>query len=632
MVKIARLTIALWLFVPQLSVASSQQVTVQDLESILAKADKLLEEAKAAYEEARSKSATSGFVDAGFKLEEARIKYLVLQEVGQVDLQKVAADRLRAVNQLSKLIHDGKVAISGNSVDAPPGKSPEPVNPPSGGDTAAKPPPASVSPPPDVSKRSPIPEAAKQKEAEKLVRELFKEQYSKKPLSDRKVLCRMLLDQSERSRDDPAATWVLLREAYDVAIQAGLVSSALDAVDASARLFDVEGIAMKGVALAALGKAAKTPEDFSELADASLLLTEEMVSVDQFDAAEKLAASAVTLARRAGDTALVVRASIRTKEVSEAKTLFLAMKGVLETLARNPDDPSANLEMGRFICFVKGGWDLGLRFMIKGSDAALKALADKELSAPVQLADRITLADGWYDLAEKEKSQLRRSQLQTHARSIYEVALPEATALVRARIEKRLADLVPAVPPGPVDLIRRVDLTKDTVSGVWKLESRGLLSPVADNFARLHLPYAPPEEYDLKVVLERKEKGVVTGAGGFYVGLVKGDKHFGVELDSGEAISRIFVQPSVPGTEYKGPLLSDGKSHIVVYKVRKAKVEVKVDDKSVLNWDADYDKVYFNVVWKPADPRQLLVATCFASYNVKQAVLIPVTGTGKFTH
>jgi len=167
---------------------------------------------------------------------------------------------------------------------------------------------------------------------------------------------------------------------------------------------------------------------------------------------------------------------------------------------------------------------------------------------------------------------------------------------------------------------------------VWKLESRGLLSPVADNFARLHLPYAPPEEYDLKVVLERKEKGVVTGAGGFYVGLVKGDKHFGVELDSGEAISRIFVQPSVPGTEYKGPLLSDGKSHIVVYKVRKAKVEVKVDDKSVLNWDADYDKVYFNVVWKPADPRQLLVATCFASYNVKQAVLIPVTGTGKFTH
>src|SRR6185436_46377 len=87
---------------------------------ILEKADKLLEEAKAAYETARSGGVVSAFVDAGFKLEEARIKFLVLQEIGQGDKQKTAADRLRAVNQLGKLIHDGKVAVSGgNRVDVP---------------------------------------------------------------------------------------------------------------------------------------------------------------------------------------------------------------------------------------------------------------------------------------------------------------------------------------------------------------------------------------------------------------------------------------------------------------------------------------------------------------------------------
>jgi hypothetical protein len=30
----------------------------------------------------------------------------------------------------------------------------------------------------------------------------------------------------------------------------------------------------------------------------------------------------------------------------------------------------------RFLCFVKGNWDLGLRFIVKGSDAALKSIAE----------------------------------------------------------------------------------------------------------------------------------------------------------------------------------------------------------------------------------------------------------------
>src|SRR5262245_6759695 len=101
----------------------------QDVDKILARADKLLEESKAAYEEARSKSSVPLFVDAGFKLEEARIKYLVIQEIGSADQQKTAADRLRAVNQLSKLIHDGKVAVNGPPSDAPP-RPPDPVPPP----------------------------------------------------------------------------------------------------------------------------------------------------------------------------------------------------------------------------------------------------------------------------------------------------------------------------------------------------------------------------------------------------------------------------------------------------------------------------------------------------------------------
>src|SRR5438477_7022393 len=95
---------------------------------ILQKADALLDEAKALYESAREKGSASVFVDAGFKLEEARIKYLVLQEIGSPEKQKIAVDRIRAVNQLSKLLHDGKVAVSGKAVDSPVPAAPAPAN------------------------------------------------------------------------------------------------------------------------------------------------------------------------------------------------------------------------------------------------------------------------------------------------------------------------------------------------------------------------------------------------------------------------------------------------------------------------------------------------------------------------
>jgi len=65
--------------------SSAQQAPPQD-DKILERGDSLLEEAKSAYEEARTKSSVPGFVEAGFKLEEARIKFIVLQEIGPLRL------------------------------------------------------------------------------------------------------------------------------------------------------------------------------------------------------------------------------------------------------------------------------------------------------------------------------------------------------------------------------------------------------------------------------------------------------------------------------------------------------------------------------------------------------------------
>jgi hypothetical protein len=432
---------------------------------ILERADKLLEEAKAGYESAREKGSTSAFVDAGFKLEEARIKYFVLQEIGTPEKQKIAGERLRAVNQLGKLIHDGKVAVTPRPPDAPnpPPATPEPAPKPSTAPATAK---------IDVTRRSPIPDLVKQRDAEKQIKELFKDQYAKKTPADRDELVRLLLEMAGKSQDDPAALWVLCREAQEVAGQNGNVRGSLQAVEAAARVFDVDGLAMKNVALTSAGKTIRTADDSAEVTEALMELADEFVRSDQYDPADKVAVAALQHARKANDPPMIDRVATRGKEIAEARTLFAGMKAVLETLARTPEDAPANAEMGKFLCFVKGNWDLGLRFMVKGSDPVLKGLAEREAEFPAPSADRISLADSWYDLADKEKSPLRKNQMLAHAQVLYEAGLSGTTALTRARIEKRLESLQNVARSGQPMRSASVELTALTPkrSAVWANE------------------------------------------------------------------------------------------------------------------------------------------------------------------
>jgi hypothetical protein len=614
----------------------------QDVDKILERADKLLDEAKADYEDARARTSAATFIEAGFKLEEARIKYLVLQEIGQGEMQKTAADRLRAVNQLSKLIHDGRVAVAGTPAETPAEKP----APPPGGKPAdpkapapAKRPEPAATPAVDVTKRSPIPDPAKQKDAEKQIRELYKEQYSKKTVADRKALARLLLDEASKSGKDPVAYWVFCREAQDAAVQGCDPATALDAIDAAALLIDCDPTAMKAAALAAAAKVARTPEDLAELVEALLKLIDDQVRIDLYGDADKTASSAVALAKKTGDAPLVAKTTTRSKEVTDAKSMFQGLKGVLETLARNPEDGPANLEMGKYLCYVKGMWDLGLRFIEKSSDAVLKTLAQKELSIPTQSADLASLADGWWDLAEKEKSPLRRGQLIAHARNLYDAALPEAPPLLRARIEKRLDAPAPGTNlNATLDLLALVDLKRDVYTGVWKKDGAKVISPARTKpvtASALRIPYIPPAEYDLKMVVEWKGE-TDSGAQALDVGLVGMAGQFTVTLDGwagGIYLNSIDgAEPWNHSTAYKTRVFESNKPRTIVYSVRRTGLTITLDGKPVVKWAGDMNKVkttIYTYVYGAVTDLKAFYLSSWVSYQINKLELTPVTGVGK---
>jgi hypothetical protein len=293
--------------------------------------------------------------------------------------------------------------------------------------------------------KEPVPDPAGQKEVEKLLREVFKDDYGKKAPADRVLLAKKLLKQGSDASDGPATRYFTLCEAAELAASAGDVATALRAVDDLAKGFEVDPVKLKFAALTTAVKETRPPESMKAAATAFLALVDDALARDDVDAAEKAAAAASATARKAKDVATAARADAKAKELGDARQRLVKLKAAREALKANPDDPGANLEVGQHLCFVQGNWEEGLPLLAKGSQEALKAVAAKDLANPEATPDQIALADEWRDAAEKE-SGAPRQRLRERAATWYAKASGGATGLARVKIEKRLAELGVAVP------------------------------------------------------------------------------------------------------------------------------------------------------------------------------------------
>ena len=78
---------------------------------------------------------------------------------------------------------------------------------------------------------------------------------------------------------------------------------------------------------------------------------------------------------------------------------------------------------------------------------------------------------------------------------------------------------------GPVDLLSLVDPTHDSVKGAWFKQGSTLVSGRAKP-ALIRVPYAPPEDYELRMVVERRR-----GNDALAIGLVAGGRPCNVVFD-----------------------------------------------------------------------------------------------------
>jgi hypothetical protein len=289
------------------------------------------------------------------------------------------------------------------------------------------------------------PAAAEENLAAKLVRDVYGEEYAKAKEPDSKAkFAARLLQEARATLDDPTARFVMMKVARDISVQLGDVEAALRTAEEIAEVYQVDGLKMKMEILDKAVKTARQPAQSRAIAEHALTLLDEAIRGEDFDAARQLGELAAAESHKAHDANLVAEVQSHVQDVDRLANASAKVKAANETLEKNPTDPQANLVVGKHLCFVKGDWEQGVPMLALCGDAGFKAAAEKDIAADKDSKAKLSAADAWWDLAEKEEG-LMRQQMQQRAVTWYRQAQPLATGLPAVKIEKRIHEVEQAM-------------------------------------------------------------------------------------------------------------------------------------------------------------------------------------------
>ena len=467
-----------------------------------------------------------------------------------------------------------------------------------------------------------VPSEADRKQAEKLIRDLFKDEFAKNTPADRALLARKLLKQAPEARADAPSCYALLSLAEDCALQSGNLDLVWTIFEETGKTFAVDIAARKEAALQKIP--VRSVEDARKFSGLWLSLASELLSSGAFDRAEKAASNAASQGKRAKELPSVTRAEALGKEIADLKGKYKGLVPARQKLQAQADDPESNSIVGRFDCFVKGDWATGLPRLAKGSDPSLKEAAEEELSAPSDPVRIAAIADKWSALAEKETGSSRTTVLR-HAGVHYRSAVSALTGLSKVKVEKRLEEIARlAGSVDEVNLLGLIDPEQDNALGAWSKSGDTLVSTATDI---VEILYHPPADYDLRMTVERKG-----GASNLILGILVEGRQVAVVLDDGDiaGLSRIDgLKPLENKTASRGILLPPNKERTLVVTVRKGGVALLVDGQKIFDWKGEASRLSRN----PSNPLRrsdaLYLISDKSQFVVKQYVLTPISVPGR---
>jgi hypothetical protein len=487
----------------------------------------------------------------------------------------------------------------------------------------------------------PVPSPADQKKNEKSIHDLLKDGYSKKDQNSRRTLARTLLETGMKEADRTLA-FSFLKEASDVAGEAIDFDTAMSAIEFLEKTYKVEPESLltggtfsplhelRKALLKRVQKLAQSADDAQAYLKAATKLADQFYAEDSFDDGLAVSQFADAVAKASSDSGLQMVARGYVRKYGDLKREHDKVSKAHLKILSDPSDAEACGTWGQFLVFVKGDWETGLAFIAKGKDGVLKDVAAKEAAK----APALEIADGWLALAEKAKEP-DRARYRTRARFWLETASADAAGVQKLQIEQKIKAIDDAM--GVVDLLAIIDPKKDFVLGrpinktsPPRFDGKRLIMDV-DYFDRIDLPYVPPPEYDLTVVLQRP-----SGGHSLYMGLSNGQRQWCA------AIGGWFGTPGILNVDGKAVELDDatkkasklvdgeGATGTFTYSVRKSGFTASLNGKTAIDWTGDYSRLSLPADIAPSKQKGALILCCRESRLIIQKILLtPVSGQGQ---
>lgn len=288
---------------------------------------------------------------------------------------------------------------------------------------------------------------AKLDDAEKLIKEVFKEEYAraKTDADSKRQLAGTLLAQSDKIKRDDDVRYVALVQARDLATVAGDQELAFAAIARLSRYHRIDVLQMEAATVETLLKTVNDAAKLKSLAELSFERARTANNVDRFEMAVRMARLAVAAAKKGGHTKLAESFAAQTKDMARVLKRYKHVQPFLAKLKTNPDDAKANFEAGMFWCFARDRWGKGLAHLAKGSDPALRKVAKKDLERPRKVEEQVELAAGWARLAEKHQDQTRL-EMYRRAFQWYKQAMPQLKDAARKNVEQKIQKLTKLLP------------------------------------------------------------------------------------------------------------------------------------------------------------------------------------------
>jgi hypothetical protein len=289
--------------------------------------------------------------------------------------------------------------------------------------------------------RASIPSAEKQKEFSKLLEDGYDLPRLDSTAKRQDALAKLMESLADENLGADER-YVVLTTAISLANQTGDADEWLKAVKTLFETFDVDATKEKTRLLTEFLKASKPNAQIKPIVEEAIEMSQAAAKEHRFSEALSLLGSVDAVLRRAADGAALkpqvvdARAAISAREKE-----WKAYQAATTKLETKPDDPAANLAVGRWHVIQGSDWMRALPYFAKANDAKWKSAAELERAMPTDATAQVAVGDAWWDIAQKESGHAKSAFL-SHAGEWYQQAQPDLTsALKRQLVAKRLDDI-----------------------------------------------------------------------------------------------------------------------------------------------------------------------------------------------